>query len=1337
MKKWFSLLLLLSISLCIVPFAALAGIPIEVDDVDPPTNFAATADAIRQVTLSWTGVSYATDYTIERTDGGFSTTASKTDTQVTDGSVEPGQSYTYKIKTHYHDSGTSTDYYSAEVTVTVTASLPDAPTNLKAKADSSGTSVTLTWDAADSADSYNVYRDGTLIASGIAGTTYTDSGISAGSQYTYEVETVIGSATSSTKASVVYSAEEPGKVQNLHVEDAKTTSLKLVWEAPTDGGTPDYYQMELSKNSNFSSPVTRQTSNLYYNVSGLECGTTYYYRVRAHVAGSTSEYGVWESTSYRTTPNAPASLTAVQVTGTADNIKLTWPQETTASGYIITRRLSTETVFSEITTLTSSTILTYTDKTVTAGNTYVYRIHSYYTLSDGQTRVVSDNYAESNSVELKVPVPTNVKAESAGNSSIKLSWDKVSGAVSYIIMRNESGSFVELARTADTSYTDSNGIVFGKDYTYTVQAYVSDDAVSDPCTPVIGHAVGPVPTNVKATYASSSSIKVTWNAVSNARGYKVEGSDTKTGTYTQLYEGTDLFYTETGLSIGQARYYKVTAYVNISGNKVYGTPSDVVWDVTRPVAPTVNVENTDYNKQKVSWNDLGGSSVKYEMQLSTDAAFSSPLTRNTSNLYYNVTGCVSGTVYYYRVRGFVTVGGVNYYGPYSTVKSKTSAPAEPSSVTATVTEYNKVKVTWPAVNGATGYQLSMSEDTAAWKVLKTVDVTTTSYTVTGLKVGSHYFFGIRALRNVNGKDAVGDMTKSNEVEISINNYIPKKFTETAIDTTSIKIGWESMPGLSTWQVRVTSDDDSNFATPQTYDVSTNSVTLTGLIAGYNYKVEVRARATINNQIVYSNWSAVHNTSPKTVAPTGLKLTSAYKAYAISADWTQSQSCDGYILERSATKDSGFTQIADINRKETVHYGDYNYTSADAGKTFYYRICSYVNSPDNVKIKSAYTTPVGVLLNIPKPELTVSPQNKGRINLSWTDWGADKYQIFRSTKKDSGYIVIKTVTGTSYSDTDVSFGTTYYYKVNGLKTVGTVTVSGYQSDVQSGEPKTVAPTMVSVTPNGASVVVKWNKAAGATGYKVFYCEEGADWKTAGTTTSLSYTVKGLKCNTKYNFKVAGTAKASNGKTVEGLHSGILSTTTKLGKPSGMSFNSNGINSVVLNWNKVTDATGYQIQFATYNASDGSQGSWHDKMTVTTNKATVTGLLKNKMYWFRLRAYITKDGVTNYGDWSSAFKAFSAPKAPTNVKAVGTTKNNITLSWTAPAGAEGYRIWYKKKGDASFTIWGLVTGGNTTSHVITGLSANTTYVFRIQAYGKETTTLYLWGPRSGEFSGTTKK
>ena len=122
---------------------------------DAPTNLNAIVNG-DSVSLSWTAVADATSYNLYR-DGGL--IASPSTNSFNDGGLADG-TYLYEVLA-VDDAGESTS--KASVSATVNNAPPAAPTNLNAAVN--GDSVSLSWTAVADATSYNLYRDGSLIAS--------------------------------------------------------------------------------------------------------------------------------------------------------------------------------------------------------------------------------------------------------------------------------------------------------------------------------------------------------------------------------------------------------------------------------------------------------------------------------------------------------------------------------------------------------------------------------------------------------------------------------------------------------------------------------------------------------------------------------------------------------------------------------------------------------------------------------------------------------------------------------------------------------------------------------------------------------------------------------------------------------------------------------------------------------------------------------------------------------------------------------------------------------------------------------------------------------------------
>jgi glucose/arabinose dehydrogenase len=162
----------------------------------PPANLVATPHlgaGSNSVTLTWSGSSGATSYTVERLDPGASgfvqIASGLSGTSFTDTNVMQGLSYQYRVR------GVSAAGL-GQTTAAVTANLfnPNlaAPTGLQASA--SLTQVTVTWNASSGATSYDVFRMGpgdssfVQIASGIGATSFADTHVTQGATYQYRVD---------------------------------------------------------------------------------------------------------------------------------------------------------------------------------------------------------------------------------------------------------------------------------------------------------------------------------------------------------------------------------------------------------------------------------------------------------------------------------------------------------------------------------------------------------------------------------------------------------------------------------------------------------------------------------------------------------------------------------------------------------------------------------------------------------------------------------------------------------------------------------------------------------------------------------------------------------------------------------------------------------------------------------------------------------------------------------------------------------------------------------------------------------------------------------------------
>ena len=205
--------------------------------------------------------------------------------------------------------------------------------------------------------------------------------------------------------------------------------------------------------------------------------------------------------------------------------------------------------------------------------------------------------------------------------------------------------------------------------------------------------------------------------------------------------------------------------------------------------------------------------------------------------------------------------------------------------------------------------------------------------------------------------------------------------------------------------------------------------------------------------------------------------------------------------------------------------------------------------------------------------------------------------------------INTTTATSYTNTGVRDGVTYYYKVTAVNGVGE---SAY-SNVVSGQSKSTAPvTTTPVVTMGHSAVsgkpmLTWKAVTGAASYRVSRAVSKAGTFSILTTTSaLSYTNTGAVLGTAYYYKVEALNAAGKvlgiSAVVEGKVAPVVAVgySTVSGKPR-------------LTWKAVSGATEYRV----YRSETKNSG--YALINKTTALTYVnTGAKANTTYYYKVVA-----------------------------------------------------------------------------------------------------------------------
>jgi phosphatidylinositol-3-phosphatase len=262
-----------------------------------PTNLTAVPGD-SSVTLSWSASAGATSYNVKRslTSGGsYTTIGSVTTTNFPDSGLTNGMTYYYVVSA-LNASGESGNSNQASATPNVAA--PPAPTNLTATAGNQ--QVTLNWTAAPGAVSYQVNRGttsggpyGTIVHSGITGTSDVDNTVINGTAYYYVVTAFNGGGQSpnSNQASATPMATP---VPLLRVNAGGVGVGGFVSDTGFNGGQSASTTVSIDLSAvAYPAPQevyqtwrtgTKKAANFSYTLVGFVAGTSY--SLRLHFAES-------------------------------------------------------------------------------------------------------------------------------------------------------------------------------------------------------------------------------------------------------------------------------------------------------------------------------------------------------------------------------------------------------------------------------------------------------------------------------------------------------------------------------------------------------------------------------------------------------------------------------------------------------------------------------------------------------------------------------------------------------------------------------------------------------------------------------------------------------------------------------------------------------------------------------------------------------------------------------------------------------------------------------------------------------------------------------------------
>ena len=346
----------------------------------------------------------------------------------------------------------------------------------------------------------------------------------------------------------------------------------------------------------------------------------------------------------------------------------------------------------------------------------------------------------------------------------------------------------------------------------------------------------------------------------------------------------------------------------------------------------------------------------------------------------------------------------------ATLHCAKSAPTAPAVKLGNSAASGKPMLTWNAVEGATSYRIYRSTSKGSgYSLLGTT--TATSYTNTGAKAGTTYYYRVKACNDA------GLSPYSNIVSGKVKSVTPKPSAPVVKIGNSASSGkpmltWNAVSGATSYKVYRATSQNGTYSLLGT--VTATSYTNTGAKAGVTYYYKVKA---VNSagESAFSN--VVSGKTTVTILTMGHSSTSGKPQLT----WKAVSGAASYKVYRATTKNGAYTVI------NTTKALTYTNVGAALGTTYYYKVEALNAAGKSMGFSAIVEGKVAPVLAVGYSSVSGKPQ------LTWKAVpGATEYQVYRSTQQNSGYKKINTTTSTSYVNTGAKAGTTYYYRIVAVK-----------------------------------------------------------------------------------------------------------------------------------------------------------------------------------------------------------------------------------------------------------------------------------------------------------------
>ena len=544
----------------------------------------------------------------------------------------------------------------------------------------------------------------------------------------------------------------------------------------------------------------------------------------------------------------------------------------------------------------------------------------------------------------------------------------------------------------------------------------------------------------------------------------------------------------------------------------------------------------------------------------------------------------------------------------------------------------------------------------------------------GLFAGTTYYYQVSAV--LDGKEGpkstVVVVTTDSVKPPSVGITAPSGLTALSISQTSISLSWTDNSTNELGFYVYQSLNGTTFALIEGLGAGVTNADVKGLVQDNNYWYRVQAYAT-GSTSAFSNTINIRTLPTLPAAPTGLSLLVGGTSQ-ISLSWTDNSTNEQYF-NIFRTTDGGASYIlgATVGANSTAYIA----TGLSAGITYGFRVNAANTGGTSGFAGPAFATTLPIAPST--PSFTSISGTTNSITVNWNNVANETgYNLYRSTTLEGTYTGLTTLGAnvTTFVNTGLSSGTTFFYKIDAFNSGGTSALSGATSfTTTSATPIPTAPSNLRFTGRGSSrLIFAWDdNSADETGFVIQSSANGVSYTTLDTVGAgiTDYDASGLSSGTTYFFQVAS---FNSGGTSS--FAGPTAWKTLPAAPTNLNATTGSTSTIELDWSDVVGEDGYVLNRGLTNSFTTFVGI---TLAANTNGYIDSGLCAGTIYWYRLYAFLNDGGTSGFAGPTFALTqeiAGGTPSSPTGFTSIDATTNSVTLQWTDTATNEdGFLIYYR--------------------------------------------------------------